>query len=352
MKISITDEYAEREHLVGTLMNVDYREIGSFLKALGKRAASDTGLLPPGVLSFRQAGEHTQIVLQLPPAVNLICWGASERDPKAENYTLAQPYRIIIGETNKGQMLGARCFYSPVPITQPDQILYHQNLPNTNCKGYRGTGVGWICLYHTEDWGKYDLAQRCVRLGLRASGNEAYNNANMPSTDGPHFYSEEYGKRYGEDYMKYDFLWNPKKWEKKSQKEGVDWTLNEGLWIPVLVKGLDDQAAHTPTGTPLTLAMAMNGKARFYYQDEMVKDFHYFVRDDLGAEPKAIEWAKAAYAEAKPTTPPQVIPMGDPLPDFGGAAPVLPSMDMDEYAQVNVLPNIDEQGMVLGGKKK
>lgn len=325
MKISLLDGCVEREAVIADVMNVDYRDTSSFIAALGKRTPFDSGILPPGLLSYRQAGEHTQIVIQSPPSVNLICWGEHESDAGAENYTLAQPWRIAIAETNKGALLGARIFYSPVPITRPDQPLYHQNLPNINCRGYNHTGVGWVCLYHKIDWTQMNLAQRCESLGLRVSGNEAYNNANMSETDGPRFYEAQYTANLKKKAKDFAFLWDPHQWEKKSQNEGVEWTLDPELWLPVLVTAKDNQDAHDPKGIPLTFDMAINGQAQYYYQDTKIKDFHAFARTDLDT-PDVTKWAVAAFVEATHTPPPIVQTDGKVLPDFGGNAEMLPTI--------------------------
>jgi hypothetical protein len=128
------------------LDHVTDKDIVSFYRNFSSYAMFDTGLMPlsgTGVLAIRSAGNHTQITFQHEPQINHINWGANEGDRDAVTYTVAQPYRIWIGDLVDGNLYGARMFYSPYPITSPDQQLYHLNLPNTNCKGYRGNGVGW-----------------------------------------------------------------------------------------------------------------------------------------------------------------------------------------------------------------
>lgn len=246
----------------------DDRDAVSFVNQLGKVVPFSTGILPPGLISYRQAGQHAQIVLAMPPAVNTIMWGAKERDPKAKIYTVAQPWRIAIAELDKGNLLGCRLFYSPTPPVSEDTLLYHSNLPNTNCQGYRGNSVGWVCLYHKEDWSKLSLADIVNRIALRVGGNEAYNDANMPETDGPRFYRQQYVGQFGEQgAAKFSFLWNPTDWDARSVAEGFQWTISEDVWIPVQVAGIDSQDSHLTDGVPLTLGMAMNGRAKAYYYD-------------------------------------------------------------------------------------
>lgn len=230
----------------------------NFLAELGRVAPVHTGLIPPGLRSFSQLGEYTQVLLECPPGINLTYWGMYERDQSASLLQLAQPYRVILADFFKGQLQGARMFYSPVPITSAGQQLYHINLPNVNCRGYGGTGVGWLCLYHRNlvpangSWG--DKLQQVLE---RASGSEAYNDRNMSETDGARFYQEH--------RKSLKFLWDKMAWEAKSQKEGYEWTLDADLWIPILVPSVDDQTHHAQNGVPLTVGALLEGGAASYY---------------------------------------------------------------------------------------
>jgi len=217
------------------LDHVTDKDIVSFYRNFSSYAMFDTGLMPlsgTGVLAIRSAGNHTQITFQHEPQINHINWGATEGDRDARTYTVAQPYRIWIGDLIDGDLYGARMFYSPYPITSPDQQLYHLNLPNTNCKGYRGNSVGWQCLYHRDSWQGLPFNEKIVKFAERCSGVETYNDANMSETDGPRFYKEN-------DMPEY--LWNPSAWETKTSEEGYAWVLNVDNWIPILVKDQDNQ---------------------------------------------------------------------------------------------------------------
>lgn len=263
--------------------NLDHvvdKDIVSFYGELSKYGIVDTGILPlsaTGILAIRSAGNHCQITFQHAPQINYINWGTYEGDPDAKTYLVAQPYRIWIGDIIDGNLYGARMFYSPYPITSATQQLYHLNLPNTNCKGYRGNGVGWQCLYHKDDWSNLPFNEKVVRFAERCSGVEAFNDNNMSETDGPRFYRD-----YHRENADYEYLWNPLLWQKKTEQEGIDWVLDENTWIPILVSGLDDQAAHIPSGEPLTLGMAMVGNYRAYYSDNYIpKPINALTRSDL-----------------------------------------------------------------------
>lgn len=288
------------------LDHVTDKDITSFFSSLSKYAHIDTGLLPldgTGLLAYRQAANHAQIVIQHAPGIYRIMWGSHEGDSSAKHYFLAQPYRIVIGDIVDGSLLGARMFYSPVPITNPSNQLYHVNLPNINCRGYRKNGVGWVCLYHNEDWSSLPIGERVSRLMERCSGAEAYNDANMSETDGPRFYAK---------HQKPIYTISPEEWENKTTQEGFEWTLDPDLWIPVLVLDRDNQAEHCDSGQPLTLGMALTGDYRAYYTDDMVpKPVNAIAREDKEYPHKqAFAIVKKAYLEA--STNPETIEKLDP----------------------------------------
>lgn len=260
------------------LDHVSEKDVVAFYNTFSQYASFDTGLLPlngTGVLAIRTAGPHTQIVTQHAPGMYYINWGTYEGDHTAKTYYVAQPYRIVIGDFENGQLLGARMFYSPVPITNPSNLLYHVNLPNINCKGYRGNGVGWICLYHKDDWSSLPFNEKVSRFIERCSGVETYNDQNMSETDGPRFYAQN---------SKPDYIWDPTSWQAKST-EGFEWTLNDELWIPVLIKDMDHQDKHYADGEPLTLAMAMLGNYQAYYTDTNIpKMYNVVSRSDYSLD--------------------------------------------------------------------
>lgn len=264
------------------LDHVTQKDITSFYTRFSQFSAWDTGLLPvdgSGILSIRTAGEYTQFAYQHKPGLYHVNWGKSE-GAAAAAYYLAQPYRIIICDMKEGNLLGARMFYSPYPITSPSQPLYHVNLPNINCKGYRGNGVGWICLYQNEDWTQFPLNERIVRFIERCSGVETYNDANMSETDGTRFYQE---------HKKPEYFWDPVQWEQKTSEEGYGWTLDENLLIPVLVKSMDEQSKHVNGGVPLTFADALVGDYQAYYTDDVhTKPINAVIRPDKELNPKKV----------------------------------------------------------------
>lgn len=255
-----------RENKIGNIVKEEHKDLFSYYEQLSKVGYFDSGLLPlegSGLLSIRHAGNRTQFVFQHTPGIYYILWGAHEgSDGPDQQVLLAQPYRIVIGDHVNGTIRGARHFYSPVPITSINQPLYHCNVPNLNCRGYNGTGVGWICIYHRDKTYTDDLplSAKIHKTVEHASGHEAYNDGNMGSTDGPRFYKDHYG---GDP--NYKFLYNKLEWQKKTEKEGYEWTTNPDLWIPVRVAGIDDQKGHDPNGEILTLEMAMLGNYAAYY---------------------------------------------------------------------------------------
>jgi len=259
------------------LEHVTDKDLYSFYTEFSKKAYFDTGLLPvdgTGLLSIRSALNHTQVAYQHAPGKYYINWGTFEGDINAVKYLVAQPYRIVIIDFVDDNILGARTFYSPYPITHPKAQLYHVNLPNINCRGYRGNGVGWICLYHKEDISSYPFNERLIKALERCSGVEAYNDQNMSETDGTRFYQEF--------KPEHTYLYRPVEWEKKTEKDGVDWTLDEDLWIPILVEDLDSQGKHDPEGNPLTFVDALFGNYQGYYYDKLIpKPVNAIARTDI-----------------------------------------------------------------------
>jgi len=302
VKYSIVDSESGNISVQSTVksFNLDHvteKDIVSFYNYFSQYAAWDTGLLPvdgSGMLSIRTAGVYTQFAYQHKPGLYHINWSVSEGSP-ATPYYLAQPWRIIICDMKDGNLLGARMFYSPYPITSPTQPLYHVNLPNTNCKGYRKNGVGWQCLYQNEDWSTLPLNERIVRFIERCSGVETFNDGNMSETDGPRFYR---------DHNKPEYLWDPVEWQYKSEKQGYEWTLDESLWIPVLVTDKDKQSQHDSTGNPLTFADALVGDYRaHYYDDQETKPINAIIRPDKELPASTVmQYFVAAYASATSKT--------------------------------------------------
>jgi len=271
------------------LDHVTDKDLISFYHSFSSLAYFDTGLLPvdgTGLLSIRSAGNHTQVAYQHKPGMYYINWGTYEGDSNAKKYYVAQPYRIIIGDFLDGNIYGARTFYSPYPITHPDTPLYHVNLPNINCRGYRGNGVGWICLYHTEDLSSYPFNEKVAKLVDRCSGTEAYNDNNMSETDGPRFYRS---------YNKPAYTWDPQNWENYSNTNGYEWTLDENQWIPVLVQDMDNQDKHYEGGQTLTFADAILGNYKAHYYDNLIpKPVNAILRGSLQHN-SIFNWFKLSY---------------------------------------------------------
>lgn len=257
------------------------KDMVSFYTEFSKYSAFDTGLMPldgTGVLSIRKAGPYTQVAYQYKPGSYYINWGSYEKDPNAKKYLLAQPYRIVVIDFKDGNLLGARTFYSTVPVTHYGVQLYHVNLPNINCMGYRGNGVGWICLYLNDDWSSLPFNERLGLALERCSGAESYNDQNMNETDGPTFYKQMYSSQ---SFISY--LWTPQEWEQKTTNEGFEWTMDSenSPWIPIMVAGADSQDRHASTSdaVPLTFKMALTGKYKSYYSDtDLIKPINALQR--------------------------------------------------------------------------
>lgn len=277
------------------LDHVTDKDVTSFYTNFSSSSYFDTGLLPvdgTGLLSIRKAGNHTQIAYQHAPGKYYINWGSHEGDHQAKKYYVAQPYRIVVADLLNGNIYGARTYYTPTPITYPQAPLYHVNLPNINCKGYRGNSVGWICLYHNEDISNYPFNEKLVKILDRCSGTETYNDNNMSETDGPCFYREK---------NKPDYLTNPQYWQDYSDQNGYEWTLDPELWIPILVKDKDNQDKHYSNGQPLTFADAIIGNYQCYYTDNLIpKPVNRIVRSDYSLDSNLVfEWFRNSYNESQ-----------------------------------------------------
>lgn len=284
--IVLHDEHvAYQRPLSSSLNSVFTVGLPEFVAHLAHDVGYDTGILPPGVVAIRRQGNRAQYVLQFPPGLYNITWGEVEDDEDAQVYRLAMPFRVVFCEYEDNRFVGLRMFYTLKRIDSYDDVLYHTNLPNVNCRGYNNTSVGWVCLYHDRGRGDQSHlksptidAQRLVLAGLRASGNEAFNNENMSETDGPGFYSEHRPNHL--------YLSNASAWEHRSDRLGWSWTLEDSdLWVPVLVNGPDDQSEHEYDGMPLTVGMVMHGISSYYYSDTLTvrpfNDPNYLTADHI-----------------------------------------------------------------------
>lgn len=239
--------------------------LNEFAKILAEDNTSyDTGFMPQsgtGILRIRQSGSYTQICYQQEPTVSFVKWGYNEGDPDAKVYSLAHPYKIWIADFFEDLLVGVRHFFSPQPIEMEDDPLYHVTYPNTNCRGYSGTSVGWVCLYQTSNVALPNIHQKLFYAWERESGlHEPYNDANMSETDGPRFYASN-----GIDI--YD---NKKGWQKRSVDEGFEWMLDTSMLIPILIAESDTFATkHAKTGKPYTFGDASTGKYYPYYPSRL-----------------------------------------------------------------------------------
>lgn len=252
---TIVDNVVKRTRSAGGTEHTDEVDAPTFLDMLGVHQPADTGFIPRVLRRYSRARGVETFLLELEPGINVIEVSQSEHSSKTR-YLCAQPWRIVSAMVQDNSLVGARMFYSPEPIMHPEQQLYSANVPNLNCYGYNGVSVGWLCLYHKENWKGWDLQQKIIRLVERCNGGEAYNYNNMSETDGLRLYQEN---------DKPKFTWDFPAWEAKTEAEGLDWVFDPDLWIPLRVTSADDQAYHNPKGEPLTVDMVMNGKAVMYY---------------------------------------------------------------------------------------
>lgn len=242
-------------------------DIHALFNAMGRYAHVETGLIPPGLLSFRQAGGLTQIATQVPPRVHTFSWVSSEGDPD-EFWSLAMPWRIALGTYDSThRLIGARIFYSPTMITSFDDLLYHTNLPNTNTRGYgypesysgqQLNTIGWVCLYGDEGR-PVSAADKARHLNDIVSGGGSYNDGNMSGTDGTRLYQKMLADR--------PYMWDRVKWQAKTDKEGTSWICDPDNLIVVKVEGHNSQTKHVEGGVPLTLGAALFGTTRWHYEE-------------------------------------------------------------------------------------
>lgn len=241
--------------------NSNEKPLSDFYFGLSKLNYFNSGLLPcygTGILSIRKAFGDMQVVFQHEPQIYQIAWSSYEGGTPVV-YQLAQPWRIVVLDFVDNNLLGGKQFYSTSAITHLDQILYHTNVPNTNCRGYGpNNAVGWTCIYLNKDTSNFGFDE-LLRYGLkRISGEETYNDGNMSETDGTRFYQE---------FSPHKFLSSAEAWQEKTKTQGYDWTLDPSLWLPIKVKNPDQQDRHDENGPNLSLRWAMYGHYSAYYSD-------------------------------------------------------------------------------------
>lgn len=271
---------------------------------LGDLGYFDSGLMPTddeGIIWIRKAGGFTQVTYQIPPGAHYVHWGEYEGST-GDKMLLAMPYRIIVMDWHdleqQSYFIGARHFYSPTPIRDLDQQLYHVNVPNTNCRGYNNTSVGWTCLYgHGFPAQVKTFHQKVHHIVVRMSGDEPYNDANMSGTDGPNTYRIFYSQAKPKTYTKYDYMWDRYKWAAKTKKDGYEWISDPKLLLPILVGGIDDQKAHKEKGEKFTFRYATMGNYQAYYTDPWrPRPFNVLDREDLQASLEKDNTLKASMA--------------------------------------------------------
>lgn len=204
--------------------NVYRTNFADFAKKLSPLAKFDSGLLS-GLISYRCALGHEQIIVQLPPGIYSAKWGMYEGGSDTKIYSLAMPYRVIISDFENNIFVGSRHFFTLEPVWGWDTPLYATGFSNTNNLGYNNTSVGWICHYHNSEGNAIpDLSAKIDYIVNRESGlGEPYNYANMSRTDGPAFYQQMMPSK--------THFHSADNWHKMTKKNGMDWVFNKANYI-------------------------------------------------------------------------------------------------------------------------
>ena len=236
----------------------------------------DSGLVlqeGSGLLSFKKTGAYTQIAYQVDKGNYMVRWGQHENDDEADLVSLAHPYKVFIADFHEDLLVGLRHFFVPEPIFSLKDPLYHAPFPNTNCRGYQGTSVGWVCLYRTGNTPLVSVQEKIQYAYERESAlHEPYNNDNMSHTDGPRFYND-HGIGY---YL------TPNAWIQKTSEEGNgNWILDAEKLI--VVKTSDPfSITHDEKGDVYTLEKALNMPYMPYYPSRLSAQQKNFYENGWG----------------------------------------------------------------------
>lgn len=275
LTVALNEEINFETKLAGKIQKHNI-PLETYMSAVADLGFFDSGLMPrkdTGLINYRRGAGWETFVFQVEAGEHLIIWGANEGSTNAKTYRVAMPFRIIIGDhkwhNGKWHLVGARHFYSYKPIKTWSDLLYNCNVPNLNCRGYNGTGVGWICLYHTKSYENMDLMQRVLTTSMRTSGEEAYNDSNMSHTD---------GARYYQSHGKPEYFYNPKFWAAKTKKDGWKWTTDQksNLLLRVVLNNptKTHMASNIAGGTHASLFDLTRGLYSAYYNDSMLLKPH------------------------------------------------------------------------------
>ncbi len=237
-----------------------------------------------GVIYHRSGLGSEQIVYQIAPQIRGAMYRESESsEDSTQTYTLAFPWVILVIAFEGGNFKGVRHFYSPTHIWSLDQQLFMPNLPNTNTRGYRDTSLGWVCLYLNDDTSGFKTLREKLNYALMRHDpmGEPYNYRNMASTDGYTSYKLHRGEQ--------EWLWDPGKWQEKTEAEGIDWTLEDGVWIPLKFNKETDPLGTVNVfsedeGSAYTLRDAMFGRHYVYYSIEGAVLLNKYVSEETPEE--------------------------------------------------------------------
>lgn len=249
-------------------------------KWLNSTETYSIGLIPDGVKFLHKYKDRMRVVLEIPPGIYLTFWGRSEGSAK-QTYLLGCPYKMVIADftattvdkngVTGWSLYGARMFFAMKSMQDWDQPLYATSLNNTNNTGYGNTGLSWVCFYHSNE-NKKTIKGIVNVIHHRVGGGEAYNEVNMPGTQGADFY-----RKYRPDYP---HLHGPLAWEKKTEAEGIEWVWDEKQWIPIvpdteLYQKSNDINKKNPDQSQLTIGRAVFSQAPMYYSDQKNEEFYH-----------------------------------------------------------------------------
>lgn len=270
----------------------------------------DTGIINQtgsGIISYRKKNDYTQIAYQQAPGDSLVKWGEYERDDDAEVFRLAHPYKIWIVDFHKDLLVGLRHFFAVEPIFDGSEKLYHTPYPNTNCKGYSRTSVGWVCLYRNDTEPLVSVQEKVQYAWQRESGlHEPYNNSNMSETDGPRFY-------HSKDITIFS---DPSAWQELTLNEGFEWTLDESNLIPILTSD-EMHLKHAPEGNIYTFSDSINLPYYPYYSARLSDENKAFYEKGWGSSSSLEKFDKKVLSKLGLVDAPNSIDVNSILKKYG-----------------------------------
>lgn len=218
----------------------------------------DTGVLPvsgTGLLRYQKGVTQDNITIeQVAIQIEPRRYNANFNYAGIANSALvSHPYLVLVSDWFNGRFKGCRGYYSPTPIKSDSSPLYHINLPNMNCLGYRDTTVGWICFYPDQETGLEYIDTTTVEGKITYTAARWYDEpfvSTMTETDGPKMYTL-YRKAMGR-HKPLSTINRPGAFSRRSTKNKTpDWICQEKYLIPILVGELElDNVVHSSFSYP------------------------------------------------------------------------------------------------------